>query len=305
VEDSKHRAQSLWNKLFGDPVRAFGSLSLLFLISLAIAPSKDHFSQWRHYQNSYLKMIRGRGDAVTLRRHFQDGIQQIWIPELGVVDRCTSCHVGVKEASLTDVSLPFRRHPVIPHNVDQFGCVMCHRGQGAATTVEEAHMSTLAWEEPMLPERYIESSCGQCHHASLVGTPQLNEGRRLMARYGCVHCHTVKLPEGGSLKAEDDAPSLSHIADKTTREWIYAWLKDPQAYAASAKMPSFKLSDGEARDIAAFLMANSTPVSGDRLALPQSAASDPTAGASLYGESFCATLSAVTSVQNSRESGLR
>jgi len=289
VKPSEHRPQRLWNQLCGDPVRAFGTLSLLLLISLAIAPAKDYFSQWRHYQNSYLQMIRRRGDAVTLRRHFQDGIQQIWNPELGVVDRCTTCHVGVREASLTDVGLPFRRHPVLPHSIDQFGCVMCHRGQGAATTVEAAHMSTLAWEEPMLPERYIESSCGQCHRAELTGTPQLNEGRHLMARYGCAHCHTVKLPEGGSLKAEDDAPSLSHIADKTTREWIYAWLKDPQAYAVSATMPNFKLSDEEARDISAFLIANSTPVPGDTLTLPQQAASDPTAGASLYGQSFCAT----------------
>jgi mono/diheme cytochrome c family protein len=289
VKPSEHRPQWRWNKLFGDPVRAFGTLSLLLLISLAIAPAKDYFSQWRRYQNSYLKTIRVRGDAVTLRRHFHGGIQQIWNPELGVVDRCTTCHLGVKEASLTDVGLPFRRHPVIPHNFDQFGCVMCHRGQGAATTVEEAHMSTLAWEEPMLPERYLESSCGQCHRAPLTGTPQLNEGRRLMARYGCAHCHTVKLPEGGLLEAEDDAPSLSHIAEKTTREWIYAWLKDPQAYAVSATMPNFKLSDEEARDISAFLIANSTPVSGDTFILPQRAASDLTAGPSLYGESFCPT----------------
>jgi hypothetical protein len=52
------------------------------------------------------------GDAVTLQRHFHDhdGIQQIWLPGLGVVDRCTTCHVGLKEASLADVSAqPFRR----------------------------------------------------------------------------------------------------------------------------------------------------------------------------------------------------
>jgi len=294
VENSKPRPQLLWNKLSGDPVRAFGSLSLLLLISLAIAPAKDHFSQWRHYQNSYLKMIRSRSDAVTLRRHFREGIQQIWNPELEVVDRCTTCHVGVNEAGLTDISLqPFCRHPVIPHNTEQFGCVLCHRGQGAATTVKEAHMSTVAWEQPLLPERYIESSCGQCHRPPLTGTPHLNEGRRLMARYGCVHCHTVKLPEGGLLKAEDDAPSLSHIADKTTREWIYAWLKDPQAYATSATMPNFKLNDEEAGDISAFLIRNSTPVAGDALTLPQKAVSDSTAGASLYGESFCATCHAV------------
>ena len=296
MQSSKNPLSSLWQTLFGDPLRAFGVVSLLLLVSLAIAPAKNHFSEWRHYQKQYLTLIRGRGEAVTLQRHFKDGIQQIWLPELGVVDRCTTCHVGLKEASLVDVSTqPFRRHPVIPHPVDQFGCVMCHRGQGAATIVEEAHNSTLAWEQPILPARYVESSCGQCHRSPLTGTPQLNLGRSLLARYGCVNCHTLKLPDGGTMKATDDAPSLSHVADKTTREWIYAWLKDPKAYAVSATMPNFKLSDADARDISAFLIANSTPVPGDTL--PAGAARktppDPTAGASLYGESFCASCHAV------------
>jgi mono/diheme cytochrome c family protein len=285
---------SLWQRLFSDSVRAFGLVSVLFLISLAIAPAKNHFSEWRRYQNQYLKMIRGRGEAVTLQRHFHGGIQQIWLPDLAVVDRCTSCHVGLKEASLVDVSQqPFRKHPVIPHTLDQHGCVICHRGQGAATTVEEAHSSTLAWEQPILPAKYTESSCGQCHQGEVAGTPQLAEGRRLIGRYGCAHCHTVKLPNGTTLKATDDPPSLAHIADKTTREWIYAWLKNPQAYAATATMPNFKLSDEDLRDISAFLFVNSTPREGDSLTLSQKASADPTAGASLYGESFCASCHAV------------
>ncbi len=286
---------SLWRLLFGDPVRAFGVVSLLLLVSLAIAPAKNYFSEWRHYQNQYSSLIRGRGDAITLQRHLQTGIQQIWLPDIGVVDRCTTCHVGLKEASLSDVGVqPFRKHPAIPHKLDEFGCVMCHRGQGAATTTEEAHRSTLAWEQPILPAKYVESSCGHCHHSQLEGTPQLNLGRTLLARYGCVRCHTVKLPDGGVMKATDDPPSLSHIGDKTGREWIYAWLKDPQAYAVSATMPNFKLSDPDARDISAFLIANSTALPGDTVALPPSKTpADPTAAASLYGESFCASCHAV------------
>ncbi|MGO8795699.1 MAG: c-type cytochrome [Candidatus Sulfotelmatobacter sp.] len=295
MQARKNVLASAWHKLFGDPVRAFGTVSALLLISLAIAPAKNYFSEWRHYQNKYLSMIRNRGDAVTLQRHFEGGIQQIWLPELGVVDRCTSCHVGLKEASLADVSTqPFRRHPIIPHRTDQFGCVMCHRGQGVATTVEEAHRSTLAWEQPILPARYIESSCGQCHRGNMTGTPQLNLGRSMLAQFGCVNCHTIKLPNGGVMQATMKAPPLTHIADKTSREWIYAWLKDPQAYAVSAKMPNFKFSDADARDIASFLISNSTPQPGDTAPLPASKTTpDPTAGASLYGESFCASCHAV------------
>ncbi|MFY9681108.1 MAG: c-type cytochrome [Candidatus Sulfotelmatobacter sp.] len=290
----KEKLTSLWQRLFGDSVRAFGVVSFIFLVSLAVAPAKNYFSEWRHYQHGYLRMIRNRSDANTLQRHFKGGIQQIWLPDLDVVDRCTSCHVGLKEASLADVPIqPFRTHPVIPHKLDQFGCTSCHRGQGAATTVAEAHNSTLAWEQPILPARYIESSCGECHRGPLPGTPVLNQGRNLLSREGCVHCHTVKLPDGSTMKATDDPPSLLHIADKTTREWIFAWLKDPQTYAVTATMPNFKLTDDDARDISAFLIANSTPLPGDTIALSTRSSSDAAAGPSLYGESFCASCHAV------------
>jgi len=294
VQSSNPTPSSWWQKLIGDPIRAFGIVSALLLVLLAIAPAKNYFSEWRHYQKGYLRMIRRRGDAITLRRHFRPGIQQIWHPGLAITDRCTSCHVGLKEASLTDASLqPYRRHPVIPHATDQFGCVICHRGQGAATTVAEAHSSTLAWEQPILPVRYIESGCGPCHHANLESTPQLNRGRAMLARYGCVQCHTVKLLDGGVMRATQDAPSLSHIADKTTREWIFAWLKDPQSYAVSATMPNFKLNDEDIRDISAFLIANSTPLAGDTAPPIAQKPPDQTTGATLYGESFCASCHAV------------
>ena len=127
---------SAWQALFGDPVRAFGVVSLILLLVLAIAPANEHFSQWHSYQRKYLGLIHDRGDAISLRRRFEPGIHQIWLPELGVVDRCTTCHLGLKEASLSDViQQPFRKHPVVPHALDAFGCVICHGGQGPATTV--------------------------------------------------------------------------------------------------------------------------------------------------------------------------
>ena len=289
--------RSLRRKLFGDPARAFGSISLVLLGMLAIAPAKNYFSEWGHYQKGYLKLIRSRADALTLARHFSPGFQQIWLPEMDVVDRCTTCHVALKEPSLSDVSRqPYRPHSPIPHSLTQFGCVVCHRGQGRATTVQEAHNSTKAWEHPMLPSRYLESSCGQCHLGPLLGTPQLNLGRQLIAGYGCVRCHTVMQPDGTRMMASDDPPSLQHIAEKTTRQSIYAWIKNPQAYAASVTMPNFQLSDHDARDISAFLMAQSTPLAAihnQPAAKGASASPDATAGASLYGESFCASCHAV------------
>jgi mono/diheme cytochrome c family protein len=293
--------EKLRQKFFGDTVRTFGWMSLLLLILLAVAPAKNYFADWRRYQRGYEHLIRTRSDAITLQRHFEPGIQQIWLPEMGVVDRCTTCHTALKEATLMDVTKqPYRHHPDVPHKAEEFGCSICHRGQGAATSVEEAHKSTLAWEEPILPAKYLESSCGQCHQQDLKGTPQLNAGRKMLAQYGCVHCHTVKRPDGTIITATDDPPSLAHVADKTTRQWIYAWLKDPQAYSTTATMPNFKLKDEDARDISAFLISSSTPAS---LKLVQTSLDESkkvkddatlqTKAASLYGESFCASCHAV------------
>jgi mono/diheme cytochrome c family protein len=292
----REKAASIRKMLFGDSARAFGTLGVVLLLLLAIVPARDFFSEWYRYQKGYLRLIRGRDDAITLQRRFEGGIHQTWIPELGVVDRCGSCHVALKEASLRNVGIqPFRPHPPIPHSLDEMGCVMCHRGQGAATTVEEAHRSAKESEDPMVPARYLESSCGQCHMDKPTGIPRLNAGRTLLTRYGCVHCHSIVLPDGVKLAPTDDPPSLQHVADKTTREWIFAWIKNPQAYSGTATMPNFQLKDEDARDISAFLIAQSTMLASS--AAPASAAASDAAalqaGASMYGESFCASCHAI------------
>ena len=301
----RQKISSVVRILFGDSARAFGSLSVVLVLLLAIVPAKDHFREWLHYQNAYKSLIRNRSDGVSLARRFQGGVQQTWLPELGVVDRCTTCHVALKEASLAGVAAqPFRPHPPIPHSLTEFGCAMCHRGQGAATTVAEAHSSANASAQPILPARYVESSCGQCHERALAGTPQLNAGRDMLARYGCVGCHKVTSPEGRAMTPADNPPPLTHIAAKTTREWIFAWIKNPQAYAATATMPNFQLSDEEARDISAFLVNQSTPYLSDaqktdtahRTPPPAPAKDDAAAlqqGSSVYGEAFCASCHAM------------
>jgi len=300
----RQRLAVAWQFLFADSARAFGTLSLVLLLVLVIVPAKDYFRQWRGYQSQYLGLINGRNDATTLRRRFQSGIQQIWLPEWDVTDRCTTCHAALRESSLVDVKTqPFRPHPVVPHKLNEFGCVLCHRGQGAATTVVEAHRSTKSWEEPILPARYLESGCGQCHLDRLIGTPQLNQGRDALAQYGCVRCHTVKVPYDGAPNARtmagtDDPPTLEHIAEKTSREWIGAWLKNPQAYAAMATMPNFQFKDDEIRDISAFLIAQSKPylqpAGLERVIVAKADdAAQLQLGDTLYRESFCTSCHAV------------
>ena len=120
--------ETLRKKIFPDTVTSFGWMSLVLLVLLAVAPAKHHFADWHVYQRGYERLIGKRSDAVTLHRHFQSGIQQIWLPDMGVVDRCTTCHSALKETTLADVTLqPYRPHPPIPHKPEEFGCVQIGR----------------------------------------------------------------------------------------------------------------------------------------------------------------------------------
>lgn len=76
----KAKIVASWQAVVRDPIVPFGVVSFLLLIALAIAPLKDHFSEWRHYQQQYVRLIRSRGDAVTLQRHFEGAFIKFGCP---------------------------------------------------------------------------------------------------------------------------------------------------------------------------------------------------------------------------------
>ena len=249
---------------FGDPARRFAWVSLLLMLSLTVAPTKDFFRQWRHYQRQYSKFIQGRPNAAALRGRMVGGIHQIWLPHLGVVDRCTTCHLGIAEPTLAGAAVPepFRAHPAIPHDAEAWGCVVCHRGQGSATEVAEAHQTTAAWEQPILRGRFIQASCGTCHRDDLPQAPRLDQGRQLLARLDCAGCH--KIP--GIDRPAMLGPDLTDIGTKVSRAWLYKWLKEPRTITdangnltvdgvdvGEPQMPTFRLADPELRDLSAYL----------------------------------------------------
>ena len=145
----------------------FAIATVMCVLVLAISPLKDFRAEWKHYKRSFVRFAQGRPDTKKLLADYNPNIDQAWIPGMNVVDRCSTCHQGMTQASLADPSVPqpFRAHPPIPHNVRDWGCTICHRGQGPATEVAEAHETTLAWEQPILPAHFLQASCGSCHQA--------------------------------------------------------------------------------------------------------------------------------------------
>ncbi len=51
------------------------------------------------------------------------------------------------------------------------------------------------------------------------------------------------------------APELSTIGSKVSREWLYGWLRNPHAYSEKTRMPSLRLTEQEALDVAEYLIS--------------------------------------------------
>ncbi|HXY40805.1 MAG TPA: c-type cytochrome [Vicinamibacteria bacterium] len=245
------------------PRRLFAISSLLFLAVLAVSPAKNALRPYRAIQREYRRLGLARARSLKAAEAYRQrpvAIQQIWLPSLGNrVDRCTSCHLGVSDPAMAEVSQPFRLHPRTAHtadDLDRFGCTSCHGGQGLATAEADAHGSASDAGPPMLPATHLEAGCGRCHADETVPeAPMLSRGRALMARYNCFACHTARGREG----FRPDAPPLDSLPVKTGGEWVRRWLRDPKALDPNATMPRFELADQETEALAQYLFSASVP----------------------------------------------
>jgi cytochrome c2 len=182
---------------------------------------------------------------------------QDWLPDLDIklgmaktarFDRCRTCHLGIERFGAGDVPTfphgetesdapsdwvaanayphPFSSHPrpdvyltaASPHPLPEFGCTICHDGQGSATNFTNAqhgpndpvqdhewhekhnHSYNHFWEYPMLPERLRGAACIKCHHDVVeLGVnpkfgptaPKAYRGWQLIEKYGCFGCHEI------------------------------------------------------------------------------------------------------------------
>ena len=114
-------------------------------------------------------------------------IVQVNVAEANIVDRCESCHIGIREplkltaATFTpkdakqpdDYAKAFVSHPskelLQVHDPDKFGCSPCHQGNGRATTsIEKAHGNYEHWLWPLFVKQNVEAGCQTCHAADMT-----------------------------------------------------------------------------------------------------------------------------------------
>jgi len=285
-------------------------------------------------------------------------IQQISLPELTInynfkevprYDRCTTCHQGIdrigydKDAAGKPMASVFASHPWLtegattvdptgkvvkaglyldangPHPINNFGCTICHGGQGSGTDFtysshepndpheKEAWEKKYSWQEihhwdePMLPARFMESSCLKCHH-QVTDVPQatkLQAGYERIVRYGCTGCHTVggEGSFGPDLTDERQVgPNLSHLGSKVSKDWTLKWIKNPHAFRPDSRMPRFygvtnnngkndwPKNHAEIHAITHYLFAVSTPPAGF---VDPPAKGDPGKGKDLFFQKGC------------------
>ncbi len=220
---------------------------------------------WKKYQKQFRELIDNSITEPELIDRTEK-IRQIWLPDIHITDRCTTCHMGTDEPNLHAALQPFLAHSgdyLSQHPVEKFGCVVCHEGQGEALTVNAAHGDEDNWPRKLLRGRFAQASCRKCHPMSqglpynmeMPGGAILVEGWRLFRQYNCLGCH--KLP--GYKRPERIAPSLSFTGRKVQQKWLFNWLKDPKAYLPKTKMPRYRLSDEDISYIAAYLMNLTSP----------------------------------------------
>ena len=166
---------------------------------------------------------------------------------------------------------PFSSHPRLdlfvgsmsPHPMGEFGCTICHQGQGSATSfdwashtpdnLEQASVwarqygwfNNHHWIFPMHSARFAESACLKCHHqvTELESSPRfpdgpapkLMKGYQLILDYGCYGCHEINGFDGPTKRI---GPDLRN---------------EPNYFAAAAQLlvdPGLKKLNGDAESLA-------------------------------------------------------
>jgi sulfur oxidation c-type cytochrome SoxX len=280
------RTRGLGPRVSPGPLAAFSILSLALVATVVWAVVKESRAEWRVHQARY-RALEAREALPAPDEDGTAGIQQIWLPDLDRVDRCTSCHLGVTVPERKDAPPPFGAHPgrwLETHRPDRYGCTACHGGQGEATTFRGAsHGPIPYWPEPMASRELMEARCGTCHRERRPrGTDWLARGRSLMADRNCVACHEVP----GHDAAEVRAPRLDGLALKVTPGWLRAWLRKPKSYLPKSRMGDFRLSERDVEALAAFLLQPHGPLALDPADWSKA---DVERGGELFRASRCVT----------------
>jgi mono/diheme cytochrome c family protein len=226
----------------------FGSSAGVLVLLIVAALQENVFREWRQIQSE----ARSADGPVNVQ------LRQVVNTTLGVADRCVTCHVAMAPGEQGVTGIGMAAHRPVVHDPAEFGCTVCHGGQGRATEKADAHGRVPFWPEPMLPAAMSEAGCGTCHAAT--GIPHrdvLRRARATFERLDCLSCHRVD-GRGGTLRPDEggmEGPDLSRagIAGYKT-DWYAGHLQAASTARSGAWKSAFGLvTDSDRDDVELYL----------------------------------------------------
>lgn len=246
---------------------------------------QQFFHDWERNQNAYFDQARSiaKTDAeratVTGR---SPRIEQVVVTNFGEtrVDRCMTCHIAADDPRFATYAEPLKSHSYSAalgdyqkdghwerrHKFADFGCTVCHDGQGRGLEPGYSHGDDPFWPDPLLGyitqpgwrkdylpmlknKVYMEANCAQCHtEEGFAGTATVERGRKLFFANNCFGCHRIEGLSDGTL-----APDLTEAGKKFKLDYLWESIDDPRANLATSFMPKFNLSEDDIRALVVFL----------------------------------------------------
>ena len=265
-------------------------VSFVVLIVHGIVFYQQFFNRWEKHQTAYFEQARSLAKTDAERHAIDERsprIEQIIVTQFGAtqsgdsrVDRCTTCHIASDDPRFQGHAEPLTTHPYSAalgdverngrwerrHKFTDFGCTICHDGQGRGLETFYAHGEDVFWPDPMLGyvtqadwhaeyrakltgKEYMQANCAQCHtEDNFAGTPLVQRGRKLFFEKACYGCHRIEGLSNGTL-----GPDLSEVGKRYKVNYLWEHSVDPRAFQPTSFMPKFDLSDDEIKALTVFL----------------------------------------------------
>jgi mono/diheme cytochrome c family protein len=264
---------------------ALATGAFVILVIHGLVFYKQFFHDWERNQYAYFDQARTIAKTDSERASVtgrSPRIEQLIVTSFGEtrVDRCTTCHIAADDPRFAGYSEPLKTHPYSTalgdfqkdgrwerrHKFEDFGCTVCHDGQGRGLEPGYSHGEDPFWPDPLLGsitqagwrkdylpmlknKVYIEANCAQCHtEEGFPGTATVQRGRKLFFANNCFGCHRIEGLSDGTL-----APDLTEAGKKFKLDYLWESIDDPRANLATSFMPKFNLSEDDIRSLVVFL----------------------------------------------------
>jgi sulfur oxidation c-type cytochrome SoxX len=264
---------------------ALAIASFVILIVHGVVLYDQFANRWERHQTAYFDQARSLAKRAEERAELDarsPHIEQVIVSSFGDahVDRCTTCHIAADDPRFANYAQPLKTHPYSEamgdvlqnghwqrrHKFTDFGCTVCHDGQGRGLETHYSHGEDEFWPDPLLGyvtqanwrkdfgphlkgKEYMEANCAQCHAVdNFAGTPNVTRGRKLFYAMNCYGCHKIDGLSEGTL-----GPDLTEAGKKFKIDYLWESIVEPRANLATSFMPKFNLNDADVKSLVIFL----------------------------------------------------